>query len=250
MGIEVIIIAVMAFIGAIVQAVIGFGMLLFLAPTLLIFLSPTTAITAALLAGLVIALIILLGERRKGEIVANYLPYLVLASLPGILIGTYILAHISKAYLLIIVGLTVIISLVLQQLSFSKPNPSYRSAKWMALTCFIAGIFNASTSMSGPALALWLRSFSTNIHEIRDTFSISFIFLNIVSLISINLAKPHSITSQSLLIMVLLVPIIVLGHRAGIMILKRIQVDHFRVAISLSILTAGLIGLISGITKL
>lgn len=248
LGILVIILA--AFLGSMVQTVVGFGMLLFLTPILLIFLPASTAIMSAFLAGIVMAVLILLGEKRKGEIVKGYLPYLLTASLPGVVLGTFILAHTPKAYLLIIVGLTVITGLAIQQVSFSTLNPKYESGKWMAVTCFVAGIFNGATSMSGPVLALWLRSFSNKIHEIRDTFSISFIFLNTVSFISIILAKPNTITDQSIIIMILLVPVILIGHKLGNKILKRININHFKLAFSLAILATGIFSLISGITNL
>jgi uncharacterized membrane protein YfcA len=250
MTLEISIIVLAAFIGAFVQTIVGFGILLFLTPILLVFLSPPTAIMSAFVAGTLMAGLTLFTEKRKTEIVSNYLIYLILVSSPAVLIGTYILAHTQKAYLLIIVGITVITGLLIQHLSFSEPHPKYRSGKWTALTCFVAGVFNGSTSMSGPPLALWLRSFSTNIHEIRDTFAVSFLYLNILSFISINIAKPSSITKQSLIIMALLVPVILAGHKIGTKVLRKININHFRIVFSFAILTTGIISLVTGISNL
>jgi hypothetical protein len=250
MTLAIILIALAAFIGTVVQTVTGLGLLLFLTPVLLIFLEPRAAITTALISGTIICLFVLFGEQRKTETLTRYLPHIILAAIPGILLGTYVLTGVTKAHLLIIVGAVIIAASLLQQLSFSKPNLKYKSRRWAILASFVAGISNASTSIGGPFLVLWLRSFSDKIHEVRDTLSVSFIFLNLTSFISISVARPDSLNSQSLLIIILLVPIIFLGHKAGRKVLKKINISHFRLYVLLAVLAAGVVSLVSGITKL
>ncbi|HYF96420.1 MAG TPA: sulfite exporter TauE/SafE family protein [Patescibacteria group bacterium] len=247
---EITFIIIAAFIGVIVQSVSGMGMMLFLTPTLLLFLSPPTAIITGLISGILLSSLILLNEHRKREALYNYLPYLLLASIPGIFIGAQLISKISKSHLLIMVGLMILTTVFLQKIKFNHPHSRFESKKWAILSGLVAGIFNASTSMGGPALALWIRSFTKKIHPLRDTLNICFIFLNILSIFFILSVNSGSITKDSLWINALLVPIIFCGHFLGKALLRKVSVDKFRFYVFLAITMAGLFSLISGISKL
>jgi uncharacterized membrane protein YfcA len=113
---EIIVIAVAALLGLITQRILGFGTSSFLVPALLIYFSAPTAVGINLMIGSLMCAVVLYSGRHKWALSWSVIWCLFIASIPGILIGTYIATHANKSLLQIIIGILIIISIYVQRL--------------------------------------------------------------------------------------------------------------------------------------
>ena len=89
--------------GALIQSATGFGFALVLSPALFAVLDPYEAVTTMLVLGLMLNVLVLLdaGEARADR---SELVPLMLAAMPGLVLGAVALALLSKSALQIAVG--------------------------------------------------------------------------------------------------------------------------------------------------
>ena len=100
--------AVAAFAGAAVQSATGFGFALVLSPALFAVMDPVEAVTALLVLGLALNLLVLFEGGRPEHVDWRALAPMLVAALPGLAIGAVALTELSKEVLQVAVGLAVI----------------------------------------------------------------------------------------------------------------------------------------------
>ena len=105
--------AVAAFAGASVQSDTGFGFALILGPALFAVLGPEQAVSALLVLGLALNVLVLADGRRARVRWRALLPALV-AAVPGLVAGALILTALPKPALQAAVGATVIVAALVQ----------------------------------------------------------------------------------------------------------------------------------------
>ena len=139
-----------AFAGAFVQSATGMGFALVLSPALFAVMDPEEAVTAVLILGAALCLLVLAESRH---VQPHGLRRLMLAAIPGLPLGVVLLVALSKATLQVGVGVVVIVA-ALWQLR--------HGAGALRLNALVAGFFSGllttSISVNGPPLALWLDS--------------------------------------------------------------------------------------------
>jgi uncharacterized membrane protein YfcA len=247
---QIIIIALFAFAGTLFQTVTGFGVSFFLPPILLLYFSPSTAITVGLLVADVICLLVLFAERRSREFSWPIVRMLIIAALPGLVIGALIVTQIHKEVLQIVIGLLIIIGVTIQEYVFPKPSRPPRLSGLSVATGFTAGLMNSSAALAAPPLVLWLRSCIVTPNQMRDTLSVTFLGMNTLSVLVIYFLKPMSLTSHGMLIFLFLLPVVLVAHRFGKRLVARIDPLHYRRLILIALSLAGVANILLGIAKL
>ncbi len=94
-----------ALAGAVVQAATGFGFALVLSPALFAVLDPAEAVTALLLLGAALSVLVLL---EGHEVRPRLLAPMLVAALPGLALGALLLSALSKEALQVGVGVAVV----------------------------------------------------------------------------------------------------------------------------------------------
>ena len=163
--------ALAALLGAAVQSATGFGFALVLSPALFAVMEPTEAVTALLLLGAVLNVLVLL---EGHDVRWPLLPPLILPAVPGLALGAALLGALSREPLQIGVGLAVIAAALwqLRDRGVARRLPA-------AVAGFTSGVLTTSISISGPPLVLWLEAQSLRPAEFRATLAALFLALNV-----------------------------------------------------------------------
>jgi len=245
---EVLVIGLLALTGVIFQTVVGFGLASFLTPFLLLYFSPPISVTVTLVAGTVLCLALLIGERRDNELVWPVILRLFIAAVPGLLIGSYIVTKIDKSTLQIVVGILIIVGVIVQEYIFPKPTRRFGVSKGINVSGFIAGIFNASAAQAAPPMILWMRSHKSTPNQIRHNLSAAFILMNICSITVIHFLKHGSLSSKGLQVCIFLLPVVILGNLIGKYLAKRIDAKRHRSIVFVAVVIAGLVSIFLGVS--
>ncbi len=171
--------AVAAFAGAAVQSATGFGFALVLSPALFAAMDPVEAVTALLVLGLALNLLVLFEGGRPEHVDWRALAPMLLAALPGLAAGAVALTQLSKEALQVAVGIAVILAAgwqLRQRRAASRPRLA-PAAAWGA--GFASGALTTSISVSGPPIVLWLEARGVRPEEFRASLAASFLVLNL-----------------------------------------------------------------------
>jgi uncharacterized protein len=170
--------AVAAFVGAAVQSATGFGFALVLSPALFAVMDPVEAVTALLVLGLALNLLVLFEDGRPDHVDWRALAPMLVAAVPGLALGAVALTALSKEVLQVAVGVAVIAAAVWQLWRRAiRPARHSRAAGWAA--GFASGALTTSISVSGPPLVLWLEARGVRPEEFRASLAASFLVLNL-----------------------------------------------------------------------
>ena len=248
---EALFIGTAAFAGLLSQRIVGFGVPSFLVPVLLIYFSPPVAILIFLLVGTSSNLMNIFAHRDKREIMWPIIIRLFVAALPGSLLGAFVVTHVAnKSLMQILIGLLVIASLSIQEFVFPKPNIPLRVSKGISMSGFLAGFLNSSFGVSASALILWFRTHICRPNQIRHNLAVIFTLMNLVSFTLIYLNKPEALNAQPFVVFAWLVPVILIGHFLGRLLVKRINAKQFEKVVFVAVITTGLLSIVIGITGL
>lgn len=243
---EISIIAIVAMIGMITQRILGFSLGMFLTPILLVFFNPPVSITVSLFAGTFACAILLYNSRHSFELAWGIIFRLFIVAIPGLLLGSYIVTRIDKAWLQIIIGVLIIVSIVIQEYFFPKPTRSLGISRGVSLTGFTAGFLNGTAAMAAPPLVMYMRSHVASPNQIRQNLAVAFILMNTVSMVAIHLFKPDSLTSSGITVFLLLVPIAIVGNVVGQLIATKINTKQYHKMVFVAVIAAGIASIVFG----
>lgn len=171
--------AVAAFAGAAVQSATGFGFALVLSPALFAVMDPVEAVTALLVLGLALNLLVLFEDGRPEHVDWRALLPMLVAALPGLAAGAVALTQLSKEVLQVAVGVAVILAAawqLRQRLLIARPRLGPGSGLAVG---FASGALTTSISVSGPPIVLWLEARGVRPEEFRASLAASFLVLNL-----------------------------------------------------------------------
>ena len=235
---------VAAVAGACVQSATGFGYALVLGPAVFAALSATEAVTALLVAGLALNLLMLAGEGRTPRVRWHDVGPMLAAAVPATVGGVLVLRAVEKPALQVAVGVAVLAAVAVQVRPRVAPRELAPATAYPVGA--VAGVLTTSTSVNGPPLLLWLQARGATPAEIRDSLAASFLTLSVTgtaALIAIN-GVNGAVDAGAL---ALLIPATAAGHAAGRAIYERLDPARFR-AITLALaLLAGLLSLLAGL---
>ncbi len=243
-------IACLALVGLITQRILGFGAGFFLVPVLLANFSPPVTITVTLGVGSVASIILLYQDRSKLELSWSIIWWLLITAVPGLLLGVYVVTHINKAWLQIIAGFLIVVTVLIQQYAFPNPTKKLRADAKLTITGFMSGFLNAAAALAQMPILLWMRAHITTPNQVRHTLAVIFIAMNTFSMVVINLLKPHSLSSKALWICAMLLPIIIVGNVIGARAVNRINIKLYNKLVLVAIIASGLSSVALGIRSL
>jgi uncharacterized membrane protein YfcA len=220
-------------------------------PALIMYVSAPTAVGITLLIGSLMCFVVLYSGRHKWVLSWPVIWRLFIASVPGILLGTYVVTHANKSLLQIILGLIIIISIYIQENAFPKPTRQLRISRGISISGFCAGLLGAIAAQAPPPLLLYLRSYIITPEQIRQTMSVFFLLMNLINIPALVILKPGSLNQEALLITVLLVPVAIIATLLGGVISKKLNTKQYHRVIyiainatAISTIALGVIGLL------
>jgi uncharacterized membrane protein YfcA len=239
--------AAAALLAAAVQSATGFGFALILSPALLAALDRYEAITALLVLGVALNLLVLFDGGRRGPVAWRELLPVLVAAVPGLAVGAAALELFEKPVLQVIVGTVVVAAALLQLRGRLSGSPTRaRSATAAGLA---SGALTTSISVSGPPLVLWLESRSVSPAELRATLAASFLVLNVAGFAVVApLAGVERVAPAATLLQLL--ALVVVGHLAGARAFRRLDPSRFSLVVLALVVLTGLASATAGVIGL
>lgn len=228
--------AVAAFAGAAIQSASGMGFALVLSPALFAVMDPEEAVTAVLLLGAALCVLVLIESRR----VATYgLGRLLVPAVPGLLAGVVVLAVLSKQALQVGVGVAVVAAAAWQL--------RHRAAVRIPATAagFLSGVLTTSISVNGPPLALWLESQAVPPPRFRTTLAAAFLILDIagIALIAsregVDVIDPGRVGP--------LLGCVLVGYGLGAVAFRRLDAERFSTIVLSLVICTGVASVVAGL---
>jgi uncharacterized protein len=235
--------AVAAFAGAAVQSATGFGFALVLSPALFAVMDPVEAVTALLVLGLALNLLVLFEGGRPEHVDWRALAPMLVAAVPGLVVGAVALTELSKEVLQVAVGIAVIAAAG-WQLRRRASRPHLRpAAAWGA--GFASGALTTSISVSGPPLVLWLEARGVRPEEFRASLAASFLALNLAGG-AVLLAAEGTDEFDSGAVAVLLV-LVAAGYALGALAFRRLNRERFFNLVLVLVALTGAASVVAGL---
>ena len=233
--------AVAAFVGAAVQSATGFGFALVLSPALFAAMEPVEAVSALLVLGLALNLLVLFEGGRPQHVHWQALAPMLLAAVPGLALGAVALTQLSKEVLQVAVGVAVIAAAAWQ---LRAPRPRVTpAAAWAA--GFASGALTTSISVSGPPLVLWLTARGVRPEEFRASLAASFLMLNLAGGF-ILLAVEGSGAFDAGAVAVLFA-LVLAGYTLGAVLFRRLDRDRFFKIVLVVVALTGAASVVAGL---
>ncbi|HEY6780297.1 MAG TPA: TSUP family transporter [Thermoleophilaceae bacterium] len=256
--------AVAALAGASVQSATGFGFALLLSPALFAAVDPYEAVTALLALGLLLNLLVL-ADGGLGPVYGRALAPMLLAALPGLLLGAALLAWLSQPVLQVAVGVAVLVAAAVQwQARVRSGRSAAASASAGAaapvvvqaestsgggtlsavLIGFTSGALTTSVSISGPPIVLWLEARGLRPAEIRASLAVAFLGLNLAG--GLVVLATGGARAVDLDVLVPLLVLVLVGHLLGALAFRHLDSRAFsRLALAL-VAVAGVASIVAG----
>lgn len=241
-----ILVAAATLVGASVQSATGFGFALILSPAILALLDPYEAVTALLVLGFALNLLLLFGEGGRREAIRwRAIGPMLVAALPGLALGLLVLAVVSKPALQVAVGAAVLGGAVVQAVRMAAPASRRESTLGSACAVGLAsGALTTSTTVSGPPLVLWLQWQGLAPNELRASLAAAFLGLSIAGTALLAAAGDLSLDPAVVLPLLL---VTCAGHVLGARAFRRLDGGRFRSAVLALVAAAGAASIVAGL---
>ncbi len=227
-------------VGISVQAAIGFGFAFFVAPAAFAAFPPEQAVTLVLLLAIAINCLVLFGERRRVTVARREVAIMLAAAVPGMVIGAWVVTEADRDLLQVLVGVVVLIGAAVQAIgprSGTGHAPALEVGGGLA-----AGALTTSVSVNGPAVLLVLTRIGLRGSALRDSLAAALLGLSLLATPIVLVASGGDRAVPEGWIVIACVPALLVGHRIGAAVFRRLDDDsHHRVAL----IAAALAGLLS-----
>ena len=243
-------VAAAVLVGAAVQSSTGFGFALISGPALFALLQPAEAVTALLVLGVAVNLLVLLGRGAGGSVRGSDVVRVVLAAVPGLVGGALLLGVVPKPVLQGVVGAGVLLAVAVQV--WWRPAAAPRAApeappRGSALAIgALVGLLTTTTGTNGPPLVLWLERRRLTPADARRTISAVFLGLNVLGAAALAAVGHGGAAARPVLLGVLLACAVV-GHVAGAALFRGMDPRRFRAAGLVLCTVAGVAALVSAV---
>lgn len=227
-------IALVIFVAALVQGVMGFGGALIAMPLLTTLLGIQTATPAFAIIGALATLLNVI--RWRAHVVPGELMQLVIPALFGIPLGVLILARVDAEVVTRSLGGILLIYAVYNLLGLVVPP--LRNRAWAYLAGFSSGVLSGAFNTGGPPVIVFAAARGWAADQFRGNLQAYFL------VISVLLLAAHALTGHFTAAVWrtawLGVPALVLGQLAGARLCRYINPDLFRRLVLLFLLLLGL----------
>lgn len=227
--------AAAVFLAAAIQSGTGFGFSLVCVPALAAVYDPVTAVATGTVLSIAMNSLTLVGERRQSEVLWPAWRMLVLAGIPGMVLGAVILTRASSDALHLLVAASVIAAVIARVVRGDRASASPEERPPSGLVAgLIAGALATSTGINGPPAVLHLLNRGATPSQSRDTLAAFFVATALIGLVVLAVAGAFDIASS----LVWLLIAAALGQVAGRPLFARLG-DRFEpVALALLVASA------------
>ena len=227
--------ALAAFAGAAVQSASGLGFALVLSPALFAVMDPEEAVTAVLLLGAALCVLVLVESRR---VATHGLTRMLVPAVPGLAVGVLVLAALSKDALQVGVGLVVIAAAGWQRRWTPFRIPA-------SVAGFLSGVLTTSISVNGPPLALWLEGERVPPATFRTTLAAAFLLLDVAG-VALILGREGADTVELGRLGPLLACVLA-GYALGAVGFRRLDAERFSAVVLLVVICTGVASVVAGL---
>jgi uncharacterized membrane protein YfcA len=228
-----IIVAIIAFVAALVQSSIGFGFALVSMPILVGVLGIHTAAPLVALSVMLLEITILLRYREAFNF--GVVKLLVIAAIIGIPIGVFAMSNIEADIVNKVLGI-VIIGYALYAL-FAPGLPELAGNRWAYFFGFIAGILSGAYNTPGPPVVIYGNARQWLPDEFKSNLQ-GFFLVNGIMVIGVH-AIGGNITTEVFRNLLYTLPGLVLGLVTGFYLSTRINPGLFRNIVLVALLFLG-----------
>jgi uncharacterized membrane protein YfcA len=215
------------------QGFTGFGSVLVALPLLTFYLDVRTVVPLVVLFALVINVIIIIQIHK--HIRWNKVRVLLIAAIPGIIFGVYILKTVRAQFLETAIGL-VLVAFGLQRIFAEEPEREI-SDSWGWLFGFLSGVLGGSIGAGGPPVILYTSLQPWGKYHVKSTLTAYFLISSTV--ISSTHGVNHLITSRVLDLFLSGLPVLTAGVLAGSWLFGRIDSGSYRRVLLIALILLG-----------
>lgn len=224
-----------------IQGITSFGFSLLAVPLLSMILPLKVVVPMLVIFSLGMNIVIF--TKVKGHINKIHISLLVVFGLVSIPIGINVLQDFNESIIKLIVGIVILISAISMnfglKVKFKNQNIAY------AITGFLSGILNGSSSLSGPPVILLLSNEGASKENFRKTLSTYFLILNFFTIPIFIMEK--MVTSEILLTTIKLSPALLIGVFSGVIFGNRLPDAIFRRVTLMLIFIMGILTVFSAL---
>lgn len=218
------VVAITAFIAAIISGAIGYGFSTLLVPVALLFYASRVLNPGLVLAEIALNLLGLWLNRRSLPRVFRRMLPMIVASVPGIVLGVLVL-KVAAADVLRLVTYVVLLPLVLLQAAGLR-RPMRAGSRAELPLGFGIGVLYSTTTISGPPLALLLSNQGLAQDEFRAGLALFRVVESLATALvylGLGLYSPGSLH-----VALYILPCIIIGVPLGRLLISRIEPELFR----------------------
>jgi uncharacterized membrane protein YfcA len=215
---------VITFFAAIVNGALGYGFSSITVPLALLFLANRVLNPALVLIEVALNAYVLWVNRRAAARISRRVVPIIAGLVPGIAVGTLILASVSPARLRFATFVVLLPLILMQAAGYRRPIRSERSVGFVFGGGI--GVLYAVTTISGPPLAVMLSNQGFVLQEFRAALGL--IRLAESSLTAVSYTTAGLISSSSLTLALTIVPSVALGVPIGAWVIRHVQAETFR----------------------
>lgn len=216
--------AVITLMAAFVNGALGYGFSSITVPLALLFLSNRVLNPALIVIEVVLNAYVLWNNRDAFSTVWRRVMPIVIGLVPGIIVGTAIVAQINPASLRFYTYLVLLPLILLQAAGWRRPIKSERAVG--ALFGSGLGVLYSVTTVSGPPLAIVLNNQGFEKKDFRAALGV--IRLAESSMTAVAYAYAGLFTVQSIALIPWIVPSILIGVPLGAFVIRRMKSETFR----------------------
>ncbi len=232
------------FLAALIRGFAGFGLALVLTPILLLFLIPTSVIAIVLLLAMVSNVYIIFRGYKNIDY-RRILP-MGIASLLGIPVGLWIITVIDPSIMKIVIGSIIIIFAIPitmgVQLSVRHELPSY------GIAGFVSGVLVSSTGLGGPPAVIVMHAQNWSKEKMHPSIAAFFCFAGIFTILAYYLSGYMGL--GTVITAATMIPVMLIGVVMGMAIFRRTNMRFYRYVSMIIIISAGIVGIISGVQSI
>ncbi len=216
--------AAITLFAATVNGALGYGFSSLTVPLALLFLTNRVLNPALILIEVVLNAYVLWNNREAlGGVWRRVMP-MVVGLVPGIAIGTAIVASVSPGWLRLYTYVVLLPLILLQAAGFRRPLKSERAIGFGFGGAL--GVLYSVTTISGPPLAIMLNNQGLAKKDFRAALGVVRLAESSMTAVAYGYAGLYSLTSVSLIPWI--VPSIVLGVPLGAFVIRRVGHETFR----------------------
>ncbi|MEJ7893613.1 MAG: sulfite exporter TauE/SafE family protein [Solirubrobacteraceae bacterium] len=213
---------VFVLVGALLQSTVGFGFGLVSAPLLFAAFGPAPAVGLLNVLALVLNVVMLAGEGRRPQPLRRLAFSLVAWSIPGLVLGVYVLRNADDRVLQIALTVVVFASLLVRR---RRGAPARPAPVWGApVAGLTSGVLGTTTSTGGPPLVLMLLGRGHDPAQVRDTLVTIFIATSVLAIAVLAVTQTEEAVPPAAAVLAL-APVAVAGQLAGRPLFARLSVS-------------------------